>query len=917
MIAPAGTRLAILDGFALVHRAYFAQQNVGLSVQRTGEPTGAVYGFASTLLNLLKDVAPTHLAVAMDAPGPTFRHDRDANYKAHRPPMPDDLRAQFDRVRELIAAFNIPIYEVPGFEADDVLGTLARQALSIPLPCHLVTLDSDIVQLVEPGVCVYMYLIGRGGTKTYTSVEDVIERYGVTPAQIPDLKGLKGDTSDNIPGVPGIGEKTAVKLISQFGSVENILAHLDEVAPARIQAILRANAQLAIDSREMARIVTNAPVELNVAACEMHDFDRNRVIELFEKLEFRSLIGRVPQGRLGPARLAVDAAAQPDGHSYTTVTSFEELDRAVAAIRAAGVLAFDTETTSTRPSEASLVGISLAAKPGEAWYIPVGHLPELEAPEQLPVAGVLDRLRPLFDDPSIEKVAHNAKYDMIVLSNAGLACDSVAADTMIAAYLLGDRDIGLKPLAREVLGVSMTPISDLIGTGAKQISMAQTQIAVATEYAAADADMTLRLRAPVESEVAARGLDSLYRTIELPLIPALMRMERRGVWLDVEVLREMGRIFATDLQRIEESIHSAIGHSFNLSSPKQLSAVLFEELQLPKTRRTTQGYSTDAQALEGLRGVHPAVDQLLEYRQISKLKSTYIDALPGLISPSDGRVHTSYSQTTAATGRLSSQDPNLQNIPVRTEMGRRIRSAFVARDPLDAQRPMMYLACDYSQVELRILAHVTQEPRLVSAFQNDLDIHKATAADIFGVPLDEVTSDQRRLAKTVNFAVIYGLSDFGLAQRTELSRSEATEFIKQYFERYPGIKQYLDDTVAKTRQLGYAETLLGRRRYLPEITATSYTHRQAAERMATNHPIQGTNADIIKIAMIRIDEALRASGLESAMILQIHDELIWECPVAELSAVTDLVVPLMNGAAELSVPLKVEVKTGRNWGEME
>jgi DNA polymerase-1 len=917
MNAPAGPKLAILDGFALVHRAYFAQQNAGLSVQRTGEPTGAVYGFASTLLNLLKDLAPTHLAVAMDAPGPTFRHVRDGNYKAHRPSMPDDLSAQFARVRELIAAFNIPIYEASGFEADDVLGTLAKQAQARGIPAYLVTLDSDILQLVEPGVSVFMYLIGKGGTKVYASEADVVERYGVLPRQIPDLKGLKGDTSDNIPGVPGIGEKTAVKLITQFGDVPDILEHLDEVTPPRIQEILRQNAQLATESREMATIVTHAPVELDVDACAMHDFDRARVIELFETLEFRSLIGRVPQGRLGPTKLDVGEASRPSESRYTMVTTVEELDRAIAAIHAAGRVAYDTETTSQRAMEAALVGISVAAQPGEAWYIPVGHVPALEGPEQLPVDFVLDRLRPIFNDPGIQLIAHNAKYDMVVLTNAGLPVERVDADTMIAAYLLGDREIGLKPLAREVLGVSMTPISDLIGTGAKQITMAHAPMADAAEYAAADADMTLRLRQPVEDEVETRGLGSLYREMELPLIPTLIAMERRGVTLDVEVLRQMGRVFADEMQRLEAAIHGEVGHAFNLGSPKQLSAVLFEELALPKTRRTTQGYSTDAQALEGLRGAHPIVDQLLEYRQIAKLKSTYIDALPGLINPKTGRIHTNYSQTTAATGRLSSLDPNLQNIPVRTEQGRRIRSAFVARDPEGSDRPMAFLACDYSQVELRILAHVTGEPRLVEAFQQDQDIHKATAADIFGVSIAEVNGDQRRLAKTVNFAVIYGLSDFGLAQRTELSRSEASEFIRQYFERYPGIKRYLDETVAQTKRLGYAETLLGRRRYLPDINASNYSLRQAAERMATNHPIQGTNADIIKLAMNRIHRALPERGFASRMILQIHDELIFECPQEEVTALAPVVTEMMCNAMALSVPLKVEVKTGRNWGEME
>jgi DNA polymerase-1 len=914
MSAPAGPTLALLDGYALVHRAYFAQQGHDLRVQRTGEPTGAIYGFASTLLNLLRDLAPTHIAVAMDAPGPTFRHERDGTYKAHRPAMPDELRGQIERIRELIDAFNIPVYEAPGFEADDVLGTLAKQARALGAPTYLVTLDSDILQLVEPGVFVYMYMPARGGAKIYTSREDVIERYGVPPERIPDLKALKGDASDNIPGVPGIGEKTAVKLLQQFGSLDDILEQLEKVEPPRIRELLRTYADQARASREMATIVTTAPVQLDLDRCMVQDFDRDRVLALFEELEFRSLIPRVPQGRIAAA-----PKPEPDttATSYTLVTTEEQLDEAVSAALQAGLVAFDTETTSQRAMEAGLVGISLAAAPGQAWYIPVGHYPELDDPPQLPLPLVVERLRPLFAAEKVQKLAHNAKYDMVVLANAGIEIAGVDADTMIGAYLLGDREIGLKALAREMLGISMTPISDLIGSGARQLSMAQVSMRAVAEYACADADITLRLREPVENELAARGLMHLYRDIELPLIPVLMKMERRGVALDTAVLGEMGRELSAELHRIERQIFELVGHTFNLGSPKQLSAVLFEELKLPKTRRTTQGYSTDAQALEGLRGTHPVVDLLLEYRQLTKLKSTYVDALPGMINPKTGRLHTSFKQTTASTGRLSSSDPNLQNIPVRTELGRRIRRAFVARDPAGTDRPMMLLACDYSQIELRILAHMSGEPRLIEAFQNDQDIHKATAADLFGVPIDEVTPDQRRLAKTVNFAVIYGLSDFGLAQRTEMSRAEATEFIRHYFERYPGIKRYLDETIARTRKLGYAQTLLGRRRYLPEINSTNASLRQAAERMAMNHPIQGTNADIIKIAMNRIDRALQERGLESAMLLQIHDELIFECPDEELPAVTPLVVELMSGAMELSVPLKVEVKTGRNWGEME
>jgi len=909
-------RLVILDGFAIVFRAYWAQKDHPLSVSTTGEVTTAVYGFANTLLSVMNNLQPTHIAVAMDFPAPTFRHLKAESYKAHRPPMPEDLHHQFTRVRELIAAFNIPIYEAEGFEADDVLGTVALQAEKLGIETYIVTLDSDLLQLVRDDlVRVFMYRLYQHDTLLYDE-EQVIARYGVRPTQIPDLKGLKGDTSDNLSGVKGIGEKTAVKLIQTFGSVPGMYERLAEVTPARLQELLRENREVALHCREMATIVTDAPVQFSTDTTQVHDYDRSKVEDLFMALEFRTLLNRLPTAALPSIRPVAQVESGAAPVEYRTITSLDALDEVIAAIRAAGSFAFDTETTSTNAIATNLVGISLSWAPGASCYIPVGHLPDLESPEQLGVEAVVERLRLLFTDTSIQKAAHNAKFDLEVLAGAGLVLDGVDSDTMIAAYLLGDRDIGLKSLALEFFGARMTPITELIGTGSKQLSMAQVSIASAAPYAAADADFTGRLREPIEQAVEERGLTRLYRTIELPLIGTLMAMERRGVAVDVETLREMSRTLTDDLQRIEAAIHESVGHQFNLGSPKQLSQVLFEELGLPKTRKTTQGYTTDAQALEGLRGMHPLVEQILEYRQVAKLKSTYIDALPGMIDPRTGRIHTNYNQTTAATGRLSSVDPNLQNIPVRTELGRRVRRAFVARDPA-GERPMRFLAADYSQIELRILAHVTQEPRLVEAFRNDQDIHRATAADLFGVPIEEVNPSQRNLAKTVNFAVIYGLSAMGLSNRTEMNMAEARDFIGNYFDRYPGIKRYIDDTIARTRQIGYAETLLGRRRYLHDINSSNFNLRQQAERQAINHPIQGSNADIIKIAMNRIHAELRESALTSRMILQVHDELICEGPPAELEAVRELLSRQMCGAMELSVPLKVEMKTGANWGEME
>ena len=914
-------RLVLLDGHGIIFRAYFAQKDNPLTVRKTGEIVTAVYGFANTLLKVLSELQPTHIAVTMDRSAPTFRHLKDETYKAQRPAPPDDLVCQFERVEELIRAFNIPIYCMDGFEADDVLASLARQAEELQVETYLVTLDSDILQLVRAGVLVYMYRPYQRDTVVYDE-EGVKERYGLAPLQIPDLKALKGDASDNIPGVPGIGEKTAVKLLQIYGNVDGLYEHLDQVEPARVRELLRANEAQARHCRMMAQIVDDVPMALDLDACQVEDYDREKVLELFRELEFRSLIDRLPAtSRLHVLENQPPAEALPapepaeNAPDYHIVDTVEALDRLVQQLRQSGRFSFDTETTGLDAMRASLVGLSFATRPGEAFYIPVGHTGNLlETPKQLPLETVLERLRPVLADPSLEKIAHNGKYDMIVLANAGVWVEAPLFDTMVAAYLLGEQALGLKPLAFDRLKQQMTTISKLIGTGNKQISMAEVSIADAGPYAAADADMTLRLRDMLEKELHDRGLWHLFAEVEMPLVPVLTKMERTGVAIDVAVLREQSRALGVEMERIEGEIYEAVGHHVNLNSPKQLSAVLFEELQLPKRRKTTQGYSTDAQTLESLRSLHPAVDLLLEFRQLTKLKSTYLDSLPTMINSRTGRVHTNYNQCAAATGRLSSQDPNLQNIPVRTELGRDVRRGFIAR--IDDE-PAKLLSVDYSQIELRILAHVTQEPGLVDAFHADEDIHKATAADLFGVPIEAVTPDMRRLAKTINFATIYGLSAQGLAQRTELSNHEAAEFIHKYFARYPGIERYLKQTIAQTRQQGYAETLLGRRRYVPEINASNFNIRSGAERMATNHPIQGTNADIIKIAMNRIQDELERRTLRSRMILQVHDELIFECPDAEVDEVARLACAIMPASLELSVPIKVELKAGVNWGDLE
>jgi DNA polymerase-1 len=919
--------LVLLDGHGIIHRAYHAVK-VPLTVRSTGEVITVVYGFANTLLSVLQELKPTHMAVALDKGKPTLRIAKDATYKAHRPEMPDDLRVQIERCRELIEAFDIPIYELEHYEADDVLGALARQAVEQGVETYLVSLDSDIAQLVGPNVHLYMYRPYQRDSVIYETPEDVQERYGVWPQQMPDLKGLKGDTSDNIPGVPGVGDKTAVKLIQQFGSVEGVLEHVEEVEPERLREALRSHREQAVLSKELATIDADAPVTLDLEACRVDRYDRQRVLDLFRELEFRSLVSRLPAGQAGlpEAEQALEEAAAPTAQAaaavdYRLVRTEGELETLAQRIEAQRSFVFDTETTDLDAMRARLVGLAIALGPGEAFYVPVGHR---MAPDQLPLDVVLRRLGPLFEDEGIEKTAHNAKYDMVVLAGEGVWTHNVAFDTMLAAYLLGEGGgggyrpgegaLGLKWLASKRLGIEMTPIIELIGKGSKQVCMADVEVEAAGRYAAADADMTGRLRPGLEEELRRQNLWSLFESVEMPLVPVLARMEMVGVAVDVAVLREMSIVLGREILVMEDEIYGQVGHRFNIGSPQQLGQVLFEQLKLPKTRKTKLGHSTDAQALEALRSLHPIVDQIQSYRELTKLKSTYVDALPALINERTGRVHTDFNQTGAATGRLSSSNPNLQNIPVRTELGGQVRRAFVARD--FGPEPLL-LSADYSQIELRIMAHITEDKGLLDAFMADEDIHAATASQVFGVPLGEVTSEMRRRAKVFNFGVLYGLSEFGLSTREHISREDAGDFIKTYFAKYPGIRRYIDETVQRTRELGYAETLLGRRRYFPEIRSGNAVVRQAAERAAVNMPVQGTAADIIKIAMNRIDAELETRQLKSRMILQVHDELIFECPATELDEVRRLALDIMPRSLEMKVPLKVDTKVGKNWGEME
>jgi DNA polymerase-1 len=918
-------KLVLIDGHALVYRAYFALPPTMRTAQ--GELTNAVFGFASMLLRVLEEQHPEYLAVTFDV-GRTFRHDDYAEYKANRAEMPDDLSMQFARIDQLLEAFDIPSYSAENYEADDVLAALAEQAEKEGLQTLIVTGDTDTFQLVGPNVRVMTP--GRSFSDTIVYDEKRIrDRYGLEPSQLIDYKALVGDTSDNVPGVRGVGDKTATKLLKEYGSVEAIYEHLDAVSSTRFRNALEKGRDEAFLSKHLVTIVHDVPVSLDLEACKVQKLDREQVVELFRELEFRGLLDRLPKpgGAAGPAAAPAqlslfgeeEAPAKAGGTAhYQIVDSVEALEAMVDELKQAPAIAVDVESTSTDPMLARLVGIALSGKEGTGYYAPTDHKPGSKVPN-LPIDAVVDRLAPLLQDTDLPKYAHNANYDLTVLAEQGLEVAPVTCDTMIAEWLINpsSRNLGLKNLAWNRLGVEMTPIEDLIGSGSKQITMDRVSVERAAPYACADVDMTLRLANLLQPELREKALWELYSDVEMPLVPIIVDMQRAGVKLDVEFLEEMGKELGQRLGQVEKEIEGHVGHSLNINSTQQLSVALFDEMGLaqPWMRRGKSGYySTAADVLEKLHDEHPVIELILEHRQLSKLKGTYVDALAALVNPRTGRVHTSFNQTGSVTGRFSSSNPNLQNIPIRTEMGRKIRRAFVADEG------WLLLAADYSQVELRVLAHISGDPAMLAAFSRGEDIHASTAAAIYGVPLEEVTPDQRRVAKMTNFAISYGVTGYGLSERTELSIPEADAFIETYFKAYPRIKEYIDNTRDQAREDGYVETLLGRRRYFPELSTKSRVHRNvrdAALRMAINAPIQGTAADILKVAMKRLWRELEAQGLRSRMILQVHDELVLEVPEEELDTVAPLVARTMEGAYELDASLKVDAKVGRNWLEMD
>jgi len=891
-------RLILIDGSAVAYRAFFALIRNPL-VNSRGENTGAVFGFINSLMKLLNDYKPDYIAAIFDTPAPTFRHEIYSEYKSTRAKAPPELVEQFPLIIQAVEAFRIKTLSIEGFEADDIIGTLSEQASRLGWETLLFSGDKDFFQLVRENVKILhprdFETFDRHGVK---------EKFGVFPEQVIDTLALMGDSSDNVPGIPGVGPKTAVSLINEFGDLEKVLTDGPKRKKGKLAELLTNNAGLARLSQNLVTIKTDCPLNLKLEDLKTQKPDLDTLVPLLRRLEFRTLADKFA----GPAaeNLFAQEPEKP-AFAYKTVSALEELDRLLTIAENKDEISIDTETTDLDSIKATLVGISLCLEESAAHYIPVAHS---EGPN-LPISDVLTRFEKFFNCPT-KLVGHNIKFDRQLFKNHGVEMKNLSFDTMIGAYLLdpGKRTYDLDSLSLEYFNYRKVPITDLIGSGKKQIGFAQVPIEKATLYAAEDADFTLRLKSFLEPKIIELKLLPLMADIEMPLVPVLGDMEAAGVKIDSAFLGELSELYGRKMKDVEARIYEECGETFNLNSPQQLGKILFDKLKLSSTRRTAKGgaRATSVDILEKLAESHPVPKMVLEYRQLTKLKSTYIDSLPLLVNPKTGRVHTSYNQTIAATGRLSSTDPNLQNIPVRTEEGREIRKAFV---PGGADYRIV--SADYSQIELRIMAHFANDLTMMASFKSGEDIHRRTAAEVYGVDIEDVTQAQRRAAKTANFAIIYGVSAYGLSQQSELSFTESKDFIDVYFDRYPGIKLYMEDMKRFARENGYVSTLFGRRRYLPDINAKSVQARQFAERVAINMPIQGTAADMIKIAMIRISNAMK--GMKSKMILQVHDELVFDSHIGELDSLKDIVVREMEGAVELHVPIKAEIAVGQNWLE--
>ena len=919
-------KLFLLDAYALIYRAYYAFIK-NPRINSKGFNTSAVMGFVNTLEDVLKKEQPTHIGIAFDPAGPTFRHEAYQQYKAQREETPEVIRLSVPIIKDIIRAYRIPILEVSGYEADDVIGTLATEAGRQGITTYMMTPDKDYGQLVSDNVFMYR---PKYGDKEFEvmGVEEVKAKFDIqSPAQVIDMLGLMGDTADNIPGCPGVGEKTAQKLIAQFGSIENLLEHTSELKGA-IKTKVETNREQILFSKFLATIKTDVPIRLDMDGLKREEPDKETLKRIFEDLEFRSLLDRVvgtdkktaapPPSAQGDlfGFFTPESTEAPENSNltrlddlafdYQLIDTEEKINQLLQNILTQKIFSLDTETTGTDPIRAELVGMSFSYTENQAFYVPVPA-------DRTEAQRIVDKFKPVFENPQTLKVGQNIKYDMLVLANYGVELQGEMFDTMIAHYVLQpELHHGMDYLAEIYLHYETIKIEELIGPkGKNQKNMRDLDPINIYRYACEDADVTLKLKNVLEKELKQNDAEALFRDIEMPLVPVLAYMERNGVRIDTEALKETSRHFTARMNQIEEEVHRLAGVEFNIASPKQVGEVLFDRLKIvdkPKKTKTGQ-YVTSEEVLESLKGKHEIVEKILEHRGLKKLLGTYIDALPQLINPQTGHIHTSFNQTVTATGRLSSSNPNLQNIPIRNEDGKEIRKAFIPDEGCE------FFSADYSQIELRIMAHLSEDPHMIEAFRENQDIHAATAAKIYKEKLEDVTREQRSKAKTANFGIIYGISVFGLAERLNIDRKEAKELIDGYFENYPHVKEYMDKSIQSAREKGYIETIFRRRRYLPDINSRNAVVRGYAERNAINAPIQGSAADIIKVAMARIYRRFREEGIRSKMILQVHDELNFSVLPEEKEKVQQIVIAEMESAYKMKVPLQADCGWGQNWLE--
>lgn len=882
--------LFLIDGSSYIYRAFFALPYLSNS---SGVPTNAVYGFTTMLLKIINDYKPDYLAIAFDTPAPTFRHEVYHAYKANRPEMPDSLVPQIPYIKAVVEGFNIPVLEKEGFEADDIIGTIARAEEKKGMEVIIVSGDKDLLQLVSNHTTV----IDTMKDKRF-DLKGVVDRLGVEPEKATDLLGLVGDSSDNVPGVPGIGEKTAIKLIDEYGSIANLLKNLEKISHKRVKENLIKFGDQALLSKQLVTLDTQVALAYRIEDFKTSNPNKEKLREIFKGLEFTKLLKEL-------------TSKETHSHeNYYLITSKEEFERVLSHISKTREFTFDIITTSQTPMRAQSVGISLAYKEDQVFYIPLTH-EKVYDEKQLNIQWVLKKLKPFLEDKGIKKCGHNSKHELIILKRYDIELKGIACDTMVASYLLNPskHSHSLEDIALEFFDHKITNYKELVGSGKKELSLDQVETKRVMTYACERSNLTLRATRLLLPKLSQEGFDQLFYQVELPLLEVLAQMEMNGVKIDTERLKNISQEFEGILNTSVERIYQMAGEEFNINSPQQLGKILFERLKLPGAKKTKTGYSTDIGVLTKLATVHSLPAEILGYRSISKLKSTYVDALPSLVNPDTGRIHTSYNQTVTATGRLSSSDPNLQNIPIRSAEGRRIREAFIA------EPGCIILSADYSQIELRILAHLSQDQRLIEAFKHNEDIHTRTAAEIFGLLPDLVTDHMRREAKVINFGIVYGMSSYGLAKELGISPKAAGSFINNYFQKYQGVKTYIDGVLKEAKQKGFVTTLMKRRRFLPEINSKNMAARQFAERTAINTPIQGTASDLIKVAMVTITNRLKQMSLKTKMIIQVHDELVFEVPEKELEVVQQMVKEEMESVVELTIPLEVEIHWGKNWRE--